>query len=163
MTSRGVVTTWPVDGSAPSLSFYYSSTWFSYTLLTSNNGNYPYIYDSITPIVLNPTDDPSYNSIGCMHVPEFDEILDLGTHPVSDNDAIFNLNYNVIFNSGGSISYSINRRLIDDPYDANGNAVFRITNGSGPYTFVQGYVVLRKTDDNGGRQVYVYFGNNVTL
>jgi hypothetical protein len=98
-----------------------------------------------------------------MHVPEFDEILDLGTHPVSDNDAIFNLNYNVIFNSGGSISYSINRRLIDDPYDANGNAVFRITNGSGPYTFVQGYVVLRKTDDNGGRQVYVYFGNNVTL
>ena len=136
--TEAVFTSWPVDGSKPAISFYYNKNEVM-NVLTSDNF-------SLVETAIH-TNDTDPTPIGYMQV----------------SQTITNNSYNdlltVMFVSGGSISFQDNQLGTDHYWGSNQELIFRITDGNGPYLFVEGYFVIN-TDDKGGRYVKVYFGIN---
>jgi len=140
----GAINSWPVNGAKPDLEIYYNLS-------------------QVKKVVIAEKDDSKVVSI---QVPLYDspELVDnVGEILLSEllTSTSYTDNYNIIFNKdagGGSISFVDNELSSSDIFLPNSTYVFRITNGKGPYLFVQGYIAI-ETDDKGGRKMMYYFGN----
>lgn len=139
------VPNFPLPGTLPDLKFYYNRKWLTKDILATNSDN---LVSNINgPITLDDKSDPLTQNIGFLLIPEF-----LG------ND-IYNHSFCINFNKesgGGGITFTDNQITRNTVWGPNQKLVFRITGGSGDYTFSNGFVVIDTTLDL-GRYISVYF------
>jgi len=135
----------PAPGTPPDLSFYYNRKWAEIVNLadTCNNS----LTNVNIPITLNDKSDPLTQNIGYILIFE-----SAGSKVYSDSFAI---NFTKAAGSGG-ITFTDNQISADTTWKPNQSLVFRLTGGSGNYTFANGFVNV-KTSEDGGRYLYVYF------
>ena len=147
MSETAPFSSWPIPGSKPVLSFYFNQSWRNTILFQEGTYDLEYLLSiqrSEIPIVEKPT-DPSSNPIGYITRNLFQ-----GPKTVVAYDAI-------ILNSGDSICFQANRIRSSPPLTDGQTISYRITSGSGPYLFDQGYVLITSYD-NGDRFANVYSG-----
>jgi hypothetical protein len=139
------VPNFPLAGTAPDLTFYYDLNWNNEINLISKFDNS--LNNSNIPITLDDKSDPLTQNIGSIFIPE-----DIGYK-------IYNDPFIICFNEsagGGSITFSDNQISRNSTWGPNQTLVFEITGGSGNYTFSNGFVVIKTTEDL-GRYMSVYF------
>jgi len=138
---EAVFTSWPVDGSAPALTFYYNINDLVNNYISEN------LVISEVNLYLG---EKKTEYIGYLQSTE------------TSTTKSYNSVINVMFTSGGSIGFQDNELTTNSTWGPNQQLVFRIVNGSGPYQFVEGYFVI-DTDNQGGRFIKVYFGINKSV
>jgi len=143
---EAVFTSWPVDGSAPALTFYFNRN-DSKTYDVSDN--------------LRILESKFFSNETQKTLIGYIEITEVFTSYTINEIVNFTFTSSA---GGGSISMQDNRigTKEDDRWADNSQYIFRITDGNGPYQFVQGYIVI-DTDDQGGRFIKVYFGINKSV
>lgn len=144
------VPNFPEPGTPPDLTFYYNRSWANIVNLADVSHN---SLTNITfPITLNATDDPLTQNIGYVFIAE------------SEGDKIYADLIYINFTEaagGGSITLTDNQISANSTWGPNQTLTFQITGGSGNYAFSQGFVSV-KTDDKGGRFIYVYYFKSTT-
>ena len=138
----------PKPGTQPDLTFYYNLKWQNIVTLAKNGDNETGFQNF--PIVLNEGDNPLISPIGKL----------IGRRNIINGNYYIS-NISVVFTreaGGGSIDFEVSKPVYpgEPILQDNSTYVFKIVDGSGDYTFANGFVVY-KTDDKGGRFVYVYF------
>jgi hypothetical protein len=139
------VPNFPLSGSPPDLTFYYNSNWLNAVVLAEKSENK--LTNLNVPITLDDASDPLTQNIGYILIPE------------SLGDKVYSDPFIITFTKeagGGSITFSDNQISADTIWGPNQTLVFKITGGSGDYSFSSGYVAVKTTID-GGRFFYVYF------
>ena len=139
------VPNFPLPGTPPDLTFYYNRNWASITTLAEKNNNK--LVNANYPITLNDKSDPLTQSIGSILIPE------------SLGDKVYTDPFVICFSKeagGGGITFTDNQISSNSTWGPNKTLVFRITGGSGNYSFSNGFVVIKTTEDK-GRYFYVYF------